>query len=330
MTNLNAENNIPWYFINENFYPTTNLSSWIIRVVLSTRCNYSCPHCFQEWENINEHRDLSVDFIIKVIDFWRKHFWIHTVRLTWGEPLIYKDIDLLFKNLRKIWIKNIDITTNWYFLEEKLPILIKYWIKMITVSLDSIDSKTYIKTNGRWANLKKVLMWIEKAKRVGISISINLTAVDTLTIEDILNVVKYSWENWFVIRICEPTYIIWSKETKEKKIFKKTSEQLIKNSIKKIYSYCESVLYLKTKNNENITIMYNLCDNKFCNSCAKYLYIRLTSDKKLKPCLSRTDTEVNIWNDLSDENLHRAYCIAINNMWKWPNIKKWINLIRKS
>ncbi len=189
--------------------------------------------------------------------------------------------------------------------------------------------ENYEKNVWQKVKLKKIFLWIDKAKQAWIKVNINLTALDNLSVDEIFEVIYFANENDFVIRICEPTHMAWVDETKSKDIFKKVEARLKKEAISIIESYCDSVVYLTMKNWSKVTIMSNLCDNRFCDSCSKYLYLRLTSDKKFKPCLSRTDTEVEIWDDLSDENLNKAFCIAINNMWKWPEKADWMLLEKK-
>lgn len=59
--------------------------------------------------------------------------------------------------------------------------------------------------------------------------------------------------------------------------------------------------------------MHSLCDNQLCESCADYMYIRITSEMKLKPCLSRRDTEVAI--DMKTEDtIKKSFIEAISYM----------------
>ena len=59
--------------------------------------------------------------------------------------------------------------------------------------------------------------------------------------------------------------------------------------------------------------MHSLCDNRLCDSCIDYMYIRVNSELKLKPCLSRRDTEVPI-NMNSERGIREAFIEAINYM----------------
>lgn len=320
--------NVSWIFDGDVYYPATNLTSWIVRIVLSTVCNYRCPHCFQEWETIKNDRTLSPGFITRVMGFGKKHYGIHTARLTWWEPLIYHQLKELFVGLREVGITNIDLTTNWTFLEKNIDLLKEFWISFVTVTLNSLNPVTYDKFSGTKGMLSIVLAWIQKAKAAGIKININLTVLNEIPREEIREVIRYANDNWFIIRLCEPTYVVGKDSSKDKDCFRKLYEDILSQNKKVIHSMCESVIYVTLLDDTQVTIMSNLCDNRFCNSCGKYLYLRLTTEKKLKPCLSKTDTEVTIPDDASDDELHKIFCIAIANMGNGlkDSCSKWLNL----
>lgn len=79
-----------------------------------------------------------------------------------------------------------------------------------------------------------------------------------------------------------------------------------------MFSDCESVEYIFL-GNWYLTVMHSLCDNKLCDSCKDYMYIRVTSEKKLKPCLSRRDTEIAI-DTRSKETIKKAFIEAITHI----------------
>jgi len=196
----------------------------------------------------------------------------------------------------------------------------KYGIEIITVSINTLREDNYKTVTGShiWG-LDKVLDWLQKAKLLWMKININLTAVDSLVIEEIQEVITYARENWFMMRICEPLYVIWEETTKEKKVFNEILWYLLKNNKNIVYSWCESVTYIEDLLWWRITIFHSLCDNRFCNGCGKYVYLRLTSDRKLKPCLSRIDTEVALSENPDNKELEYAFYKSISNMGNWPD-----------
>lgn len=86
-------------------------------------CNFSCIGCFAiAKEEVG--RDLSVDqlinLIIKSCSFLYGEM-VDDVQITGGEPTINKDYLIsLIKNLRKLNVKTVDISTNGYLLDKSL------------------------------------------------------------------------------------------------------------------------------------------------------------------------------------------------------------------
>lgn len=109
-------------------------------------------------------------------------------------------------------------------------------------------------------------------------------------------------------------HILNVAETSEKKEFSKIYEILINNAVKIITSKCSSRQTIYISENKKVVTLKNLCDRRMCDVCGKYMYIRLTSNGRLKPCLSRKDTEIKIPIDLHRDTLERCFLIAINNM----------------
>jgi cyclic pyranopterin phosphate synthase len=296
------------------FYPQINITSGVIRVVLTTRCCYACPYCFREGEKFTDDRALTPDFLKKVISNGKERHGIHTVKFTGGEPLIYPQLEVVLKDMNEIGIKNIDFTTNGYFLEENIDLLLEHKVEYLTVTLNTLDPYLYERMhNAPKGALERVLKGIKKASDSGLKIRINLTAYD-IKGQEVYDVIDYCKRNNLVMRICEPYYVKGSSETKDKESYRKIVGDILDNSTEVLESACQTVRYVTTQDGATLTIMKNLCDNRFCDSCGKYLYVRLTSDKKLKPCLSRTDTEVTIPDNPTEEELDLCFSKAALSM----------------
>lgn len=296
------------FFGDNTYYPWINIPSGVIRIILMKECNYNCPHCFAEGESNRKTPMLDVPYIIKIMDFAHKYYGVRTARLTGGEPLLYPDLKDLFVKLHSIDIEDIDITTNGYFLEDKINLLKSHNVTNLKISLNTIDPEMYKKLSGQpIAYLQKVLAGAQKAKQNNFKITLVLTALDTLTVKQIMDVADYAKSNNFDFRMSEPYHIVGRKETKQKLVFKKAAKAFEQQAKQIIRSSCESVDYLQLHNGLKVTIMHNLCDNRLCDVCVKYLYIRLTPNKKLKPCLSRTDTEVSIPPNATEDEMHQAF-----------------------
>lgn len=298
--------------LDDVFYPKRHLPSATLRIVLTTDCNYDCIYCFAEGEQDKKHRILDfhdLESVLKVA----KEFGITNIKLTGGEPLCYPYLEELLELLEDMF-PYVDMTTNASLLNGKqIDILNKYCVSALTISLNSMKPS-------RYSLLSRRTKYEEVMKNINTAIghfkgNIRINSVvfdDGDCIQDYFDIIEFCYKSHLGLRIIEPSKVEQLQLTEGKENFHQLLQILKERATYIIASDCESVEYL-FYDKWYITVMHSLCDNRLCETCAKYMYLRITSSMKLKPCLSRTDTEVEI--DLtSDESIRSAFIVAINNM----------------
>lgn len=299
--------------IDNKFFPKKNLQSGTLRIVLTTQCNYKCKYCFAEGEEDKQIRIISLENLKPVLKK-AKEFGIDKIKLTGGEPLLYPEMKELLAYIREIDIPYVDLTTNISLLNERnIALLNQYHVNALTLSLNTLEKEKYEYLSGFSdfelvkENLKRT---IQKFKG---KIRINCVIFDEKYDEkDYQSMIRLCQENNLGMRLIEPSIVDGLAITYTKEKFKKFTNKLRKKADKVIESDCNSVEYLFF-GNWYLTIMHSLCDNKICEACPKYMYIRVTSDLKLKPCLSRRDTEIPI--DLeSEQGIEQSFIQAIHYM----------------
>lgn len=299
--------------INDKFYPKKNLQSGTMRIVLTTECNYRCKYCFAEGEIDKKSRVLDINKLKKVI-LVGKEFGINSIKLTGGEPLLYPHMEELLAYIREIGINYIDLTTNISLLtKNNIELLNKYNVNAITLSLNTLDCEkfTYLSGFKNFNLIKKNLKNVMKDFKG--KLRINCIVFDDLFLENDYNaIIDLCKTNNLGLRLVEPSKVDNLKITYTKEKFNYFISKLKEKADKVIKSDCESVEYLFF-GDWYLTIMHSLCDNKLCSSCKKYMYIRISSEFKLKPCLSRRDTEVSI-DFKSNNTIKMSFIKAIENM----------------
>ena len=299
--------------IDNKFYPKTNLQSGTLRIVLTTKCNYKCKYCFAEGEQDKQVRIIPLEKLKRTLKIAKK-FGINKIKLTGGEPLLYPQIEELLQYIREIEIPYVDLTTNISMLnEENIKLLNRYKVNALTLSLNTLDKEKYEYLSG-FFNFELVKENLERTiKKFQGKIRINCIIFDEKYEEkDYEEIIKLCKENKLGMRVIEPSVVKGFPITYTKEKFKEFTNILRKKADKIIQSDCNSVEYLYFKN-WYLTIMHSLCDNKICDACPKYMYIRVTSDLKLKPCLSRRDTEVPIDFE-NDQTIEKSFIKAIHYM----------------
>ena len=299
--------------INGKFLPKKNLPSGTLRIVLTTECNFQCKYCFAEGEIDKNKRILKLADLKNILKI-AKEFGITNIKLTGGEPLLYPELEDLLNYIRKLEFPYVDMTTNISCLNEKnIKILNRYKVNALTLSLNSLKKEkfTYL-TNFQDYNLINNNLK-NTIKNFRGKIRINCIIFDyKYKQEDYDEIVEFCKNNHLGLRLVEPSTVEGLKITYPKEKFNEYIEVLRKKSDKIIYSDCQSVEYLFF-DDWYLTVMHSLCDNKLCDSCIDYMYIRITSELKLKPCLSRRDTEVTI-DTSSNKKIREAFIEAINNI----------------
>src|SRR4051812_5769704 len=147
-----------------------------LRISVTDRCNFRCGYCMPK-EIFDKHYQflphsslLSFEEIARVARLFVAH-GVHKIRLTGGEPLLRKDLEVLVEMLAGL--KTVDgtpldltLTTNASLLARKAQALKDAGLKRVTVSLDALDDTIFRRMNDADFPVADVLRGIEAAQRV--------------------------------------------------------------------------------------------------------------------------------------------------------------------
>ena len=134
-----------------------------LRVSVTDRCNFRCPYCMpaeiygEKYEFLPRSQLLTFDEITRLARVFAS-IGVEKIRLTGGEPLLRKDLELLVESLSNIQgIRDLTLTTNGYLIAPKARALKEAGLTRLTVSLDSLDSEVFKAMNGRGYGVGRVL-----------------------------------------------------------------------------------------------------------------------------------------------------------------------------
>ncbi len=156
-----------------------------LRISVTDRCNFRCSYCmprevFDKHYNFLPHTSLlSFEEITRVARLFVAH-GVHKLRLTGGEPLLRKDIEVLIGMLGDLRTPegeplDITLTTNASLLARKAQALKDAGLKRVTVSLDALDDTIFRRMNDADFPVHEVLRGIEAAERAGLGpIKVNM------------------------------------------------------------------------------------------------------------------------------------------------------------
>lgn len=181
-----------------------------LRISVIDRCNLRCNYCMPTEEegksyNFLQRKDwLTFGEIVRLVKLLAQ-LGVRKVRVTGGEPLLRPDLAGLIRALTKIEeLEDLALTTNGILLTRHAAALKDAGLDRVTVSLDTLDDKTFRQMSGNRASVEEVLAGIETAKQNGFT-DIKLNAVIQKGVNDsgILDLVEYSREQGHTLRFIE-------------------------------------------------------------------------------------------------------------------------------
>jgi GTP 3',8-cyclase len=156
-----------------------------LRISVTDRCNFRCAYCMpkevfdKDYAYLPQNALLSFEEIARAARLFVAH-GVRKLRLTGGEPLLRKNIEVLINMLAAIETPDgepldITLTTNGSLLRKKAQLLKDAGLKRLTVSLDGLDDAVFKKMNDVDYPVADVLAGIEAAQAVGFqSIKVNM------------------------------------------------------------------------------------------------------------------------------------------------------------
>jgi GTP 3',8-cyclase len=177
-----------------------------LRISVTDRCNFRCHYCMPDQQTFLPHNEL-LDYseIAALAGRFIAH-GIRKIRLTGGEPLMRRDIDVLIAALgthvHAGRLDELTLTTNGSRLAEFAPKLAAAGVRRINVSLDSLDDAKFTRITRR-GQLNAVLAGISAARDHNIHIKINMVALKNQNQSDLLPIAQMCAENGYDLSVIE-------------------------------------------------------------------------------------------------------------------------------
>ncbi|MDO8447557.1 MAG: GTP 3',8-cyclase MoaA [Rhodoferax sp.] len=185
-----------------------------LRISVTDRCNFRCNYCmpkeiFDKDYSYLPHGDLlSFEEITRIAKVFVAH-GVQKIRLTGGEPLLRKNIELLIEQLaalRTVEGRPLDLTltTNGSLLARKARALKAAGLQRVTVSLDGLDDAVFRSMNDVDFPVADVLAGIEAARDAGLGpIKINMVVKRGTNEHEILPMARHFKGSGIVLRFIE-------------------------------------------------------------------------------------------------------------------------------
>lgn len=253
-----------------------------LRVSVTGNCNLRCFYCTDSnW--VDKKDSLPLDELYKICDILLQS-GIKKIRLTGGEPLLYKDIVVFIDKLIHHPVSHdLFITTNLHVPMETIKKINGLLINGINVSLDTLNSKKY-KMITQYGNLDLVKKNLEHLKVK--NIKTNTVILKNINDSEVEQIIKYTTSLNITSRFIECMETLKSNKKyfmPNKLIIQRLIDKgIIKKKSAKVISGTAAVYYALVGSPDKEVGFISPVTERFCSNCNR---LRLTSDGRLYLCL---------------------------------------------
>ena len=185
-----------------------------LRISVTDRCNFRCNYCMpseifdKDYAFLPQSSLLSFEEITRLAKIFVAH-GVEKIRLTGGEPLLRKNLEVLIGMLAKLQTPggkplDITLTTNGSLLARKAQSLKDAGLKRVTVSLDALDDAIFRGMNDVDFPVADVLKGIEVAHQVGLApVKINMVVKRGTNDSQVLPLARHFRHSGAVLRFIE-------------------------------------------------------------------------------------------------------------------------------
>jgi GTP 3',8-cyclase len=180
-----------------------------LRISVTDRCNFRCVYCMpkevfgRDYAFLPREELLSFEELERLSRIFVRH-GVEKIRLTGGEPLVRRDVEVLVAKLAGIDGLDLTLTTNGSLLPQKAQALADAGLRRITVSLDSLDDEVFRAMNDVDFPVQRVLAGIEAAAAAGLApVKVNMVVRRGLNEDSVLPMARHFRESGHILRFVE-------------------------------------------------------------------------------------------------------------------------------
>ena len=185
-----------------------------LRISVTDRCNFRCTYCMpkevfdQNYPYLSHEELLSFEEITRLTSIFST-LGVEKIRLTGGEPLLRKNLEVLIEMLAQVRTPNdkpldLTLTTNGSILRKKAAALKAAGLQRLTVSLDGLDDAIFRKMNDVDFPVTDVLDGIAAAQEAGFeNIKVNMVVKKGTNDHEIVSMAKHFKGSDVILRFIE-------------------------------------------------------------------------------------------------------------------------------
>lgn len=172
-----------------------------LRISITNRCNVNCIYCHHDGM-LNSTDEMTPDEIYQICRIAKK-IGVERIRLSGGEPLVYKNLVETIEKISSLNFRDIAITSNGIFLKDKAQELYNAGLKRVNISLDTLNEEIYQNITGK-NYLNEVKEGILKSVEVGMyPVKINMVVMNGINDTEIMDMFEFTKKHGIVLQLIE-------------------------------------------------------------------------------------------------------------------------------
>ena len=194
-----------------------------LRVSLLSSCNLGCVYCVAGDDRAAAHAataasahaatgqhvtlqagsgHLSVPALLRIIERLHGQLQLRTIRLTGGEPLMYRGLLEVIGGIRSMGIPEIKLTTNGSMLKKLALPLKQAGMISVNVSLDAIEEDIFFRMT-KQRSVQRVIDGIDAALQAALEVKINTVIMKDMNDMQIIPLLEFAFSRGIRIRFLE-------------------------------------------------------------------------------------------------------------------------------
>jgi cyclic pyranopterin phosphate synthase len=185
-----------------------------LRISVTDRCNFRCTYCMpkeifdKDYPYLSHSELLSFEEIARLTAIFTS-LGVEKIRLTGGEPLLRKNLEVLIEMLAKIRTPadqplDLTLTTNGSLLRKKAAVLKAAGLQRLTISLDGLNDAIFKKMNDVDFPVTDVLDGIAATQEAGFTnLKINMVVKKGTNDQEIISMAKHFKGSGVTLRFIE-------------------------------------------------------------------------------------------------------------------------------
>ncbi len=264
-----------------------------LRICVTDRCNFRCRYCMDEDVRFKRKTELLTDFEIVRLVRIASEMGVRRIRLTGGEPMVHPTLSALIRDLRKLDLEDIALTTNGSLsTKADLQELKDAGLDRITVSLDSVREDRFAHITRSSVSVARVLQTVRWAKDVGLGpVKINSVVIRGFNDDELPELADLARSLGVDVRLIEYMPLDSGRRWEMDKVV--SADDMIEAinarhelvPIGRLRKQAPATEYRFADGSEGRIGVIATVTRPFCNACSR---LRVTAEGRVMPCLFST------------------------------------------